>query len=197
MEMAQLDDWLDGINTHIAAQIDSAGNVPRLVVVLAVRSAVKEFLEESNVWVYRPKDVLTQLSDRIVMIPRDTYICKVWPMECNPCVSNELSYSHPNIIHLADVRNYEKQTLEGIEVSLSITQSSLECPMFVFDRYHNGILSGTLARLQAMPGKAWSDPSMVAYHLGIFETAIKSARSDVENSFNKKRSNYHIPASFT
>lgn len=197
MDMVQLDDWLDGINTHIATQLDGASNVPRLVVVLAVRSAVKKFLEESKVWVYRPKDIVTQLSDRILMIPRDTYICKVWPMYCNPCVSDDLSYSHPNILHLADVRNHEKQNLDGIDVSLSITQSSLECPMFVFDRYHDGILSGALASLQAMPGKAWSDPSMVAYHKDIFDKAITSARLDIESSFNKKRPSQHIPANFT
>lgn len=198
IEMAQFDDWMDGVNTYIASQAGSAANVPRVIVVHAVRSAVRKFLTESNIWVHRPRSTMDRLSDRLLMIPRDTFICKVWQIRENSCLTDQMTYGFPNVVHLDKLseRDRVSDDLKNLEVSLSVTQTSLECPMFVFDRYYDGILSGVLANLQAMPGKAWADPSMVAYHRDIYESAINTAKSDVSSGLNRQKSATTIPANY-
>lgn len=198
IEMAQFDDWTDGVNTYIASQAGSAANVPRVVVVHAIRSAVRKFLTESKVWVHKPHTMISRDDDRLLMIPRDTFICKLWQIrECGH-LTDYMTYSFPNTVHLGKLSKQDRESehLKNIEVSLSVTQTSLECPMFVFDRYYDGILSGALAHLQAMPGKAWVDPSMVAYHREIYESAITSAISDVSAGLNRQKSANSIPANY-
>lgn len=198
IEMAQFDDWTDGVNTYIASQAGSAANVPRVVVVHAIRSAARKFLTESKVWVHKPHTMISRDDDRLLMIPRDTFICKLWQIrECGH-LTDYMTYSFPNTVHLGKLSKQDRESehLKNIEVSLSVTQTSLECPMFVFDRYYDGILSGALAHLQAMPGKAWVDPSMVAYHREIYESAITSARSDVSAGLNRQKSANSIPANY-
>lgn len=198
IEMAQFDDWVDGVNTYIATQTGSAANVPRVIVVHVVRSAVRKFLVESKVWVHKPHTTIPRMTDRLLMIPRDTFICKIWQIRENSCLTQYMTYSYPNVVSLDKLseRDRESEDLKHLEVSLSVTQTSLECPMFVFDRYYDGILSGALANLQAMPGKVWADPSMVAYHRDIYEQSIISAKNDVSAGLNRQKSSTSIPASF-
>lgn len=198
IEMAQFDDWTDGVNTYIASQSGSAANIPRMIIVHAVRSAVRRLLTESRVWVHRPHTTIEQLDDRLLMIPRDTFICKIWQIRENSCLTHYMTYGFPNVVHLDKLpaRDRSSDDLKHLEVSLSVTQTSLECPMFVFDRYYDGILSGALASLQAMPGKAWVEPSMVAYHRDIYDSAINAAKSDVRSGFNRQKSSDTIPANY-
>lgn len=199
-DMVEYDDWLDGVNTSIAGQAGSAVNVPRLIVVQVIRSVVREFLSESNIWIHTPivQPFIDGSRDRLLNLPRDTYICKVWDGRCCSYLINNISYSHPNIINLAGLSEGEvkRETLKGLEVSLSMAQSSLECPRFIYDRYYDGILSGALAALQAMPGKAWTEPNMVAYHRERFEQAIRKAQSDLSKSFNRQKNKNTIPPNF-
>jgi len=196
--MAQYDDWLDGVNTNIASQAGSAANVPRVIVVHAVRSVVRGFLNDTDSWVHKPQNIVERLTDRVLMIPRDTYICKVWQLRGESDVTDRITYSHPNVLHLdlLDDSEIRRIPIKDIEVSLSVTQTSLECPMFIFDRYYDGILSGVLANLQAMPGKAWAEPSMVAYHRSVFESAMMTARQNVSAGFNRQKSRQTLPANF-
>ena len=198
IEMAQFDDWVDGVNTYIATQAGSAANVPRIIIVHTIRSAVKKLLTDSKIWVHQPHTTIERMTDRLLMIPRDTFICKLWQIRENSCLTHYMTYSFPNIVHLNKLseRDRVSKDLKYLEVSLSVTQSSLECPMFVFDRYYDGILSGALANLQAMPGKAWTDPSMVAYHREIYESAIITAKSDVSSGLNRQKSANSIPANY-
>lgn len=190
MDMAQFDDWLDGINTHIASQAGSAGNVPRLIVVQAVRSTVKLFLTDTNLWVHRPRTAMVHADSRLLEIPRDTYICKIWACDRQPGMVDRLRYSHPNIIHLDGLNNSERdsKSLLSLDVSLSVTQNSLECPMFIYDQYYSTILSGALAGLQAMPGKAWSEPSMVVYHKQLFDQGVIEANKLGRLGINRQKS---------
>jgi|26BtaG_2_1085354.scaffolds.fasta_scaffold00376_10 hypothetical protein len=198
MDMAQYDDWLDGINVRLASSAGSAANVPRVIVVHAVRSVVKDFLQRTKIWVYSPRVATSRLAVRAVSIPRDSFICKLWTNDCKPCFEKHAYFEHPNIINLSGMRDsdIENETLEGMQVSLSVTQSSLECPMFIFDRYYEAILAGTMASLQAMPGKDWSNPNMVEYHSTIYDQAVKDARTNLDNSFNKTKKDYSIPPNF-
>ena len=200
MDMVEYDDWLDSINTWIATQAGSAANVPRLIVVQVVRSVVRKFLTKTNIWILSPTvmPMIEGARDRVLDLPRNTYICKIWDNHCCSYLINNISYSHPNIINLAGLSESEvkRETLKGLEVSLSVTQDSLECPRFIYDRYHSGILSGALAELQSMPGKAWSEPNMVSYHQSLFDEAVQSARTDMTSNFSRLRVSNDIPPNF-
>lgn len=199
MIMAQFDDWIDGINTYIASRADSASNVPRIIAVHAVRSVMREFLTESGVWVHKTRTLSRSTEAWTLIIPRDTFICKIWQLHgCANHLSDQLYYEHPNIINLSDLSSNDRkhEALDKLQVSLSITQDSLECPMFIYDKYYDGILSGALAALQVMPGKAWSEPSMVSYHQQAFSIAIRKAKADASNQFNRTKSSTTIPPSF-
>lgn len=190
MDMAQFDDWLDGINTHIASKAGSAGNVPRLIVVHAVRSVVRQFLTDTNLWVHRPRTAIVQAQSRLLEIPRDTYICKIWASDQQPGMVDRLRFGHPNIIHIDDLSNAERdsKSLLTLDVSLAVTQNSLECPMFIYDQYYSTILSGALAGLQAMPGKEWSEPNMVAYHKQLFDQGVMEANKLGRLGINRQKS---------
>lgn len=194
IDLALYEDWLDGINTHIATQQGSAANIPLIIVINAVRSVMREFLVESKCWTHHSSVLNKTENTRQMLLPKNTFICKVWPIRRWPCFSSRLSYSHPNVIKIKDLTDSESnsEALSNIDVSLSVTQDSVGCPKFIYDRYYDGILSGVLANLQAMPGKAWTDPNMVAYHRSIFEDAVTRASSDIDSSFNRERSNYDI-----
>lgn len=49
-------------------------------------------------------------------------------------------------------------------------------PRWFLRRYGDAIVSGTLARLMTMSGRAWSDPTQGAYHWGVYENEKNVAR---------------------
>lgn len=198
--MARYEDWLDGINLTIASRVDSAGNVPRVIVIHAVRSAVRELLSRSKLWVHRPNSIVRSGDYAYVVMPRDTYIVKAtYPdNDCQGWLNNHISVSHPNKIVFSGLSDdkVEGTDLSNLEVALSVTQRSLECPMFIFDRYYDGIVSGAVAMLQLMPGKAWSEPNMAAAHAQLFEQVIKQATIDADHGFDKPKARLSVPANF-
>lgn len=194
MMMVPYDDWVDGVNTSIASRHDSASNIPRVVIVRAIRSAVRRFLVDSNVWVHKVALPKKYGDTHYSPLPVDTFICKAWDSnDCNQYALDELTYSHPNILNTKELRD---RNIENIDVSLSVTQDSMECPLFIYDRYYDGILSGALSSLQAMPGKAWSDPSMVEYHEAMFDRYVTKAQSDSRNGLLKRKPKNSISPNF-
>lgn len=198
--MARYEDWLDGINLAIATRTDSASNLSRVIVIHAVRSAVRELLSRSKIWVHRPKSMVRSGDYSYVVIPRDTYIIKArYPKcDCQEWLNNHMSISHPNKIMFSGLSDdqIEGADLSSLEIALSVTQRSLECPMFVFDRYYDGIISGAVSILQLMPGKAWSEPNMAAAHAQIFDEVVKQATIDADNGFGKPKSRLSVQANF-
>lgn len=52
-------------------------------------------------------------------------------------------------------------------------------------RWDEGLASGALARLKAMPGKGWTDREAVATHKDLFEVAINNASISMAKGFSK------------
>lgn len=50
-------------------------------------------------------------------------------------------------------------------------------PRWFLRRYGDAIISGTLARLMTMTGKAWTDASQGSYHWALYENAKNEARN--------------------
>jgi hypothetical protein len=50
--------------------------------------------------------------------------------------------------------------------------------------YVDGIASGVLSRLMAMPGTTWSQPSLVAYHESVYMSAVNTAMANQAHGFS-------------
>lgn len=206
--MAQLDDFVDGISVHLGN--NDASNVPQMAIVFAARQALKRFCDESYAYIVNAFDPLTD-TDRLITdsdlsltrldkrcelnLPENTYIIKVWQLSDSCCDYDNLTdaiHSYPNIINLHASDN----KTDDVVVSLSINQSAEECPDFIYHRYYDGLLSGTIAYLQLMPNRQWSEPNMAQVHMAAFDEAIRKAKHDVSSGFLKNRPKTSIPASF-
>lgn len=60
------------------------------------------------------------------------------------------------------------------------TPSSKTLPDFLMERYAYAIASGTKARLMAVPGQPWSNPSISAFYRAEYDQAVIDARIDME-----------------
>jgi hypothetical protein len=75
----------------------------------------------------------------------------------------------------------------AVVVSLTTKQDSLTCPDFLYQNYHDAIVSGAVASLQMMPARAWSEPNMAAVHQQNFDDFVKKAISDRDDGFGLAR----------
>lgn len=207
--MAQLDDFVDGVSIHLGNA--DASNVPRIAIVFAARQALKRFCDESFAYVVNAFDPLVDTnklasdSDLIMSrtgkrceidLPANTHIIKLWRLT-NDCCEHDgwldsAIYTYPNIINLDD----KQRRTDNIVVSLSVGQATEELPDYIFNRYYDGLLSGTLTYLQMMPSREWAVPNLAQDHNAIFEEVIRKAKADISNGFLKNKPMTAIPASF-
>jgi len=54
---------------------------------------------------------------------------------------------------------------------------------FLFTEFFQAIADGALAKLFALPGKAWGDPTMSAHHAGLFDDAMNKAATKAKSGF--------------
>lgn len=54
---------------------------------------------------------------------------------------------------------------------------------FLFNEFFQTIADGALAKLFALPKKAWSDPSLSVYHAGMFDDAVSEATTKAKSGF--------------
>ena len=206
--MVALDEFVDGVSVHLGN--NDASNVPRLAVVFAARQALKRFCDESFAYVVNafdplagtnqvlsPNDFHLSVTDRRceIAIPDDTHIIKVWQLSDECCDAQGLLdsiHSYPNIINLPA----DDSKTDNVVVSLSINQATESCPDFIYQRYYDGLLSGTIAYLQLMPNREWSEPNMAQVHMAAFDETIRKAKSHISNGFLKGRPSTSIPATF-
>lgn len=86
----------------------------------------------------------------------------------------------PTAFYLPDTKNIGLfQTPDGaytvsVEAALKPSSSATTLDDWVFDTYREGIASGALAKLMAMPKSPWSS-NLSAYHSGKFESCIQKA----------------------
>ena len=185
--MAEYADFLPGINIHIG------NDCPRLAMLYAVKSVVRKFCDESKIWVHdcptieANQDQLMYLLD----VPNNAAICKIWSITGRKNI--EQYYQQPvhhiqfnnQIVFNADLPNYLTQ-LSAV-VSLTTMQNSLTCPDFLYQNYHDAIVSGAVASLQMMPARSWSEPNMAAVHQQTFDDAVKKAINDRDDGFGLAR----------
>ncbi len=208
--MIQLDEFVDGVSIHLGNA--GTSSVPRIAIIFAARQAVKQFCDESLSYIVSAFDPLadenidrqptvnTIYMNRLdkecqLTLPRNTHIIKVWQLTDKTCQQSDelyLIYDYPNTVSLYD----EHTDADNVVVSLSINQLALECPDYVFHQYYDGILSGIIAYLQAMPNREWAMPNFADNHQAKFKQAIKKARLAVDMGFRKRQAPNEIPPNF-
>lgn len=208
--MIQLDEFVDGVSIHLGNA--GASSVPRIAVVFAAKQAVKKFCDDSLSYIVNafdptderninrapsPTSLYMNRMERQcrLSLPRNTHIVKVWQLSDHACQPNDelaATYDYPNIINLDD----EHTNIGNVVISLSINQHALECPDYIFHQYYDGILSGIIAYLQAMPNREWAMPNFAESHQRKFEQSIALARQAVNKGFRKRQAPASIPANF-
>jgi hypothetical protein len=185
--VAEYDDFLPGINIHIGNE------VPRLAMLYAVKSVVRKFCDESKIWVHDCSaiDVIQEQLMYPLDVPNDSVICKVWSItgrkdigDYYQCPAHHIQFNN-QLVFDADLPNNLKQL--AVVVSLTTKQDSLTCPDFLYQNYHDAIVSGAVASLQMMPARAWSEPNMAAVHQQNFDDFVKKAISDRDDGFGLAR----------
>lgn len=185
--MAEYTAFLPGINVHIG------NDVPRVVMLYAVKSAVRKFCDESKIWVHDCYDIELDPEQRAyqLAIPGDSMVCKVWSItgrkdigQYYQCPAHHIQLNN-QLVFEADLPNNLTQ-LQPV-VSLTTIQDALTCPEFIYQTYHDAIVSGAVASLQMMPARSWSEPNLAAVHQQSFDNAVKKAISDRDDGFGLAR----------
>lgn len=179
--MSQYEDFTPSLSIHVT-------QCPRVVMLNAIKTMVRQFLEQSNVWVYEvmPVQVDPTSKQLFLPIPQFSYINKVWSLFGQKGIT---SYRYDDPKHhitednqLVIDENDRTQTLELI-VSLSLTQNALACPDFLYEKYMDSIVHGAAYYLMMMPNQQWSNPDLAQYHYQQFLAGVEQAQSKIERGF--------------
>lgn len=179
--MSQYEDFTQSLSIHVS-------QCPRVVMINAIKTMVRQFLEQSNVWVYEimPVQVEPDTTQLFLPIPQFSYIHKVWSLYGQNGVK---SYRHDKPKHhitqdnqLVIDESINSTTLNLI-VSLSLNQNALSCPDFIFEKYLDSIVHGSAYYLMMMPNQQWSNPDLAQYHYQQFMSGVEKAKSNIESGF--------------
>jgi hypothetical protein len=176
----------------------------------ALRSACIEFCEKTNIWKQdsAPSDVVKGWSKYTFAPPSNAKVCTVSRLEVLDSEVQPTTYDYLEL-YRPDWRKEESSTpstyffetddtiqlvgtpTEDIPnglravVSLKPTRTALGCPTFLYTDWAETLAAGTLMRLCAIQGKAWSKPDMVSYYTKLFRDGISRARSKSAKSWQK------------
>lgn len=191
--MAEYDQFLPAITAFVS------NRCPRLIMLNAVKSVVRQFCDDSNIWVYDCPEFIIEdqdISKFKLEIPYQSTICKLWSIHGREALHNTHQlYREQPYYHLTSNSElvFEESKLHCLPkkincvVSLSPTQDSLTCPDFIFQRYHDAIVSAAIVRLQLMPSQEWNNPSMVEPHSQLYQQYLAQAIRDREDGFMMAR----------
>lgn len=179
--MSQYEDFTPSLSIHVT-------QCPRIVMINAIKTMVRQFLEQSNVWVYEvmPVQVDSEITQAFLQIPQFSYIHKVWSLYGQNGV---LSYRHDKPKHHITQDNQIvidesiPSTTLNLIVSLSLNQNALSCPDFIFEKYLDVIVHGSAHYLMMMANQQWTNPDLAQYHYQQFMAGIEKAKSNVEKGF--------------
>lgn len=79
--------------------------------------------------------------------------------------------------------------VNGLSFTLALkpTRASLNVPDWLYELYLEDIAHGALARMYAMPKKAWTNANLAGTHKGKFDDAISAARVVASRSFTRSQ----------
>lgn len=202
--MAEFDQFLPAITAFVG------NKCPRLIMLNALKSVIRKFCDDSQIWVYDCPEIIIDKDNSEqglykLQIPFQSTICKLWVIDGREGLSKEypkyiqkptyyLNQNSELVIAHKDL-NCLPQKINAV-VSLSTTQDSLTCPDFIYQKYHDAIISAAIVRLQLMPSQEWADPSMVAIHQSLYEGYLAQAIKDRDDGFMLARRVHHVRPSY-
>ena len=181
---------------------------PKAVAKNAIRDAVIEFCDKSQVWTAPSEDTdivagysrysFDARTDGAIVATigyaaiNDNPISRVSIYELEEKMPNwrYVTSKTPNVCFMDTsesmrlVGEPEEDIIGGlyVEVVLKPSRTSTECPQFLLENWAEAIAHGALARLKAMVGRPWADGQMVSYHRNEFRAGISRARSSAQKS---------------
>ncbi|WP_336939387.1 hypothetical protein [Acinetobacter modestus] len=199
--MAEFDQFLPSLTPFIS------NSCPRIIMLNALKSAVRLFCEDSEVWVHDcpPIEIIEANTSQVRLdIPYQTMICKMWTIEGRKYFHNVhrayIQFPHyhlnaDNYLIFEEEIKHPPKTLRPV-VSLATTQDSLSCPDFIYQRYHDAIISKCVVILQSMPAQEWSNPSMLAIHEPLYAQHLEKAIKDRNDGFMLGRQTTRIKPTY-
>lgn len=181
--MADFDTLLPRINTR-------APQAPEPAAIDAIREAVIDLCEKGRVWPFDVDVPLTTAEAEDIPVPAGAALVEIKTVRYDgrrlqPRVVYDLE-DRFSAVNTPGAPAYYAQKLEGtlivkppapgavVKVSgfLKPDLGATEAPDFVLREHRELIADGALARLLLIPGQAWSNPQLGAYHEGRWQQQL-------------------------
>jgi hypothetical protein len=192
---------------------------PEISAVAAIRDAAIDFCTKSLVYqeTLDPITVIAGVADYDLEPPTGTLVAKVMHLfyqdkELTPVapdlirgatfynsrvegaqsrgIPSGYSLKDPRSVTLMPVPKDTERNAVTVRVALKPTRSSTTVGDVLFEDYAETIAAGALARLMLTPGKAYTNPQLVAENLAIFSQGVNAARQ--EHSRGHSRANLRV-----
>lgn len=178
-----------------------ASSPPNPLAEEAIRSSAIALCRDSGIWVFKtdPVDVVAGLREYDIEPQSGTDTTAVMsihlggvalaPMTVNDLdqtVDNWMTESgSPTMFSTFDMSSImlvpvpDTAVPAGLTMTLSVQpkSNSASLPGWMWAKWRDVIISGALARLMAMPGKAWTDAKLAMHHDGIFQNGVAGAQT--------------------
>jgi len=175
-------------STLIAEVLISLPEVAEPIINAAMFRAATDFLSKTRVMRDRVSIDYQQHTDEYPVEPDDCYslitVEKIW---INGCEIDDKYWEsatdgwiklHPAATKYCDGTKFEA------EVVLSLNRGSCEIPTYIYERFGDGIINGTLSRLYGMHDTPWYDPNLVRFYGGIGRQSVTDAKTLVQQENN-------------
>ncbi|SDZ94571.1 hypothetical protein [Marinobacterium iners] len=159
---------------------------------LQLVAALTEFCGDSSYWREQLGDLRPDGTDRVhdLEMPQDTvfagYIC------CR-LLGEKLDADLYEITSPSSMR-FDASVVGAVTVEAAVkpTPGVSLVPESIYAHYSEAVCHGAAARLFAMPGSAWHDPSKVGWHVSLFREGISRARRDVQEGYKTEQTHTRL-----
>jgi hypothetical protein len=93
-----------------------------------------------------------------------------------PLYFNQLNWEE---LRVYPIPNSPESTALTVRAALAPKRTATTFPDSFADRNFQAIVSGALGHLMMLPGQAWSNPALAAYHKGEFDAAVGAAKVEM------------------
>lgn len=87
-------------------------------------------------------------------------------------------YVPPDMLRITPAPSVDRPEAVEVHVAVAPTRDSCEVDALLYERYHEGVLNGALARLYAAKMTPWHDKQLAEYHRQLFDKDVSEAGID-------------------
>ena len=168
---------------------------------LHVRNSVIEFCRRSKVWTVEIDPIDSELSQASydIDVPMGTVLVDIKAMyfdgdelePTNQGSSNRTGTGQPRTFYQPTPESFDLRpapsSVAPITMTLAITPSrtSTSLPLWIAEKYHEGIVAGAKSRLMMIQGRTWSNPQQALLYRSVFEAEVAAAQGDAARTFTR------------